>query len=205
VLPSAVQNCLASLPSLRHSPDMVIPEELLFTREDYRATPEGPPYYQLVEGDLIMSATPNRSHQEISGNLEFILRSFVKSNKAGKIYDAPFDVYLDEINVFQPDIIFVSNERLSIFNDAGADGAPDLVIEILSPSNTPLDRDKKRKIYARCGVTEMWLVSPESKTVSVYRLQEDATKPVAIRGEHETVATPLLPGLTVELREVFVA
>ena len=159
--------------------------------------------YQVVEGELIMAPAPNRYHQEILGDLFSTIRSFLKEHRFGKVYVAPFDVFLDEINVLQPDILFVSNARRSVLTKAGADGAPDLVIEILSPSNAALDRVRKRDVYARCGVAELWLISPESRTVQVYRLQEDAAKPVLVRGEHETLESPLLPGLTIDLREVF--
>jgi len=182
---------------------MAIPQELLFTREDYCALPDAGPRYQLVEGDLLVAPAPNRYHQDISRNLQFILCSYLKEHPIGKLYNAPFDVYLDDINVFQPDILVVSNTRRSILVPAGAEGAPDLAVEILSPSNAALDREKKRKVYARCGVIELWILSPESRTLQVYRLQEDPATPVLIRGEHETIETSLLPGLKVDLREVF--
>jgi|SRR5579862_408717 len=184
---------------------MPIPQELQFTRRDYQALPDTGPRHQLVEGDLIMAPAPNRYPQEICGNLEFILCSYLKRYPIGKVYHAPFDVYLDELNVFQPDILFVSKANSSILTDIGAEGAPDLIVEILSPSNSELDRERKRKIYAHCGVVEMWIVSPEGRTVQIYRLQEDATKPVAIRGEHETLESGLFPELAIDLREVFAA
>ena len=165
--------------------------------------PDDGRHYQVVEGELIMAPAPNRYHQEILSNLLFIFMSFLKKHRIGKVYPSPFDVCLDEINVLQPDILFVSNARRSVLTKAGAEGAPDLVIEILSPSNAALDRVRKRDVYARCGVAEFWIISPESRTVQVYRLQEDAAKPVLIRGEHETLESPLLPGLTIDLREVF--
>ena len=93
------------------------------TMDNYKLLPETGPRYQLIQGDLYMAPAPNRFHQEISRNLEFELQGYLKHNPVGKLFHAPFDVYLDEINVFQPDIIVVLNERLGILTEAGAGGA----------------------------------------------------------------------------------
>lgn len=89
--------------------------------------------YQLIEGDLYMAPAPNRYHQDISVNIQFIIRAYPEKHPIGKLYDAPFDVYLNENNVFQPDLVFVSKKNSSILTDAGAEGAPDFIVEILSP------------------------------------------------------------------------
>src|SRR6185369_7809611 len=109
------------------------------TVHDYRELPEGPPYYQLIEGDLYMSPAPNRYHQDILNNLSFMLRQHLEGNPVGKTYFAPFDIFLTKLNVYQPDLVFISNERRPILTNQGAEGAPDLVIEILSPSTADLD------------------------------------------------------------------
>lgn len=152
-----------------------------------------------------MAPAPNRYHQDISRNLEFILLSYLKKHPIGKIYHAPFDVYIDEHNVFQPDIIFVSKERFSILTEAGVDGAPDLVVEILSPKTAKLDRENKRKIYARSGVQELWIISPDTQRVEIFRLPENAEKPVEIWGQDEVFTSPLLPGLRIGTAEIFLA
>src|SRR2546428_4377823 len=119
--------------------DMALAQTPLLTAEDYRLMPETGPRYQLIDGELFMAPAPNRYHQDISRNIEFILMKYLESHAAGKLYYAPFDVYLTEHNVFQPDIVFVANDRLPILTDAGAEGAPNLVIEILSDSTAHLD------------------------------------------------------------------
>src|SRR5687767_11436105 len=101
---------------------MAITASMMVTAEDYRSLPVGGPHYQLIEGQLFMSPAPDRYHQDISRNLEFILLSYLKKNPIGKLYDAPFDVYLSEFDVVQPDILFVANARRSILTDAGAEG-----------------------------------------------------------------------------------
>ena len=167
----------------------------LLTVENYKILPETGPRYQLIEGDLYMAPAPNRYHQDISRNLEYILLDYLEDHPIGKLYDAPFDVYLDEYNVFQPDILVVLNERLSILTDAGAEGAPDFVVEILSPKTARLDRDNKRRVYATSGVRELWIIAPESRTIEVYLLGQDAANPAAIYRESDTFESALFPGL----------
>src|ERR1051326_985041 len=137
------------------------------TVEDYRELPEGPPYYQLIEGDLYMAPSPDRFHQDILGNLHFIMRSHLEKRPSGSVHLAPSDVQLTELNIYQPDLYYVSNARRAILNEQGARGAPDLVVEILSPKTAKLDRGVKREIYARSGVEEMGIVDPALKKIEV--------------------------------------
>ncbi|MES2691944.1 MAG: Uma2 family endonuclease [Verrucomicrobiota bacterium] len=170
--------------------------------EDYRATPEGT-RYQLIEGELIMSPSPNRFHQDIVWNLVGILTDFLKTHRVGKAYVAPFDVYLTEHNVFQHDVLFVAAENLERFADDGLHGPPDLAIEVLSPSTAQLDKKNKRRVYAQVGVKELWLVDPLLLQIQVYDFSRDSAKPVALIEENETFQTPLLPGLNVAAAEIF--
>jgi Uma2 family endonuclease len=112
---------------------VVRPEAPPLTVEHYKNLPETGPRYQLIEGDLHMAPAPNRYHQDISRNLEFILLNYLKDHPLGVLYDAPFDVYLSETDVFQPDIVVVFNANLGLLTDAGCEGPPDFVVEILSP------------------------------------------------------------------------
>ncbi len=115
------------------------PEFPPLTVEDYRSLPETGPRYQLIEGDLYMAPVPNRFHQEISRNLQFKLHAYLRQTGIGKLFNAPFDVYLDETNVFQPDLLVVLNDRLGTLTEAGAEGPPNFVVEILSPKTRRLD------------------------------------------------------------------
>ena len=116
---------------------------------------------------------------------------------------ATFDVVLSDADVVQPDILFVSNERAHIVTQDNVQGAPDLVIEILSPSTAELDRTFKRSLYARHGVREYWLVDPTGKTVEVLALAEQGFDTVALFGPDQVVTSPLLVGLDMNLNEVF--
>lgn len=181
----------------------VRPEAPPLTVKEYKLLPETGRRYQLIEGDLYMAPAPNRHHQRISRELEYVLMRYLEEHPIGELYDAPFDVYLTNIDVFQPDILFVSNQNLRILTDAGAEGAPDLVIEILSPKTRELDLEQKRRVYAREGVRELWIIDPEPKTVTVYRFEEDPSAPVLTRTASEKLTSPIFPGLEIDLKRVF--
>src|SRR5262249_19858888 len=149
------------------------------TVAEYRNLPETGPRYQLIEGDLYMAPAPDRFHQDISRNLEVMLANYLSEHPIGVLYDAPFDVYLTDTDAFQPDLLIVLNENRGILTDAGAEGAPDLVVEVLSPKTRQLDLVTKKRIYARMGVKELWIIDPEPKEVAVYRFDQDTTEPVA--------------------------
>jgi Uma2 family endonuclease len=173
------------------------------TVRDYRQLPEGPPYYQLIEGDIYLAPSPERFHQDILGNLHFILRSHLEKRRFGSIHLAPSDVQLTDLNIFQPDLYYVSNARRAILSDQGARGAPDLIVEILSPKTAKLDRGVKREIYARSGVEEMWIVDPALKEIEVYRFAKGVGVPVGTFGVRQKFESPLFLGLTIDVSRVF--
>lgn len=150
-----------------------------------------------------MAPAPSRYHQDISKNLQFILMKYFEDNERGTVYDAPFDVKLTDINVYQPDLVVVLGKRRAILNDQGADGAPDIVVEILSPKTAKLDVGVKREIYARTGVCELWVLDPEKDSLQQFDLRQNAETPVRTLGKQDCLETPLLPGLVVELELVF--
>jgi Uma2 family endonuclease len=173
------------------------------TVHDYRELPEGPPYFQLIEGDLIGSPSPNRYHQDILLNLGVLFREYLKRNSVGRIYIAPSDVSLTDLNVYQPDLYFVSNARKSILSEQGAEGAPDLVVEILSPKTARFDKGVKREVYARAGVKELWIVNPELREIQVYHLDQYADVPVATYDESQAFEPAVLSGLRIPVARVF--
>ena len=173
------------------------------TVENYKLLPETGPRYQLIQGDLYMAPAPNRFHQEISRNLQFELHSYLKGNPIGKLYNAPFDVYLDETNVFQPDLIIVLNERLGILTEAGAEGAPELVVEILSPKTRRLDLVNKKQEYARAGVKELWIIDPEPRTITIHEFASDGVEKIRQLDDEATLSTDLLPGFNLASETIF--
>ena len=150
-----------------------------------------------------MAPAPNRYHQDISRNLEFILLNYLKDHPLGVLYHAPFDVYLSEMDVFQPDIVVVFNANLGLLTDVGCEGAPDFIVEILSPKTRQLDLENKKRVYDRHGVKELWIIDPEPREVLVYRFESGAGEPATRFNQSDAVTSPLLPGLVIALDEVF--
>jgi len=173
-----------------------------YTYEDYLHMPEDK-RFELIGGVLILVPAPKPKHQKISIRLEFLLMKYNEENNVGDIYHAPTDVYFDEENVVQPDILFVSSNRLDIIEENYIKGAPDLVIEIVSPSSGYYDLVKKKKLYARFGVKEYWLVDPEEKTIEVNLLEENSYKVIQTLSEDERLVSETFPGFSIELKELF--
>ncbi|MDE2723169.1 MAG: Uma2 family endonuclease, partial [Gemmatimonadota bacterium] len=131
------------------------------------------------------------------------LVQFAVENRMGRVYHAPFDVVLSNIDVVQPDLIFVSNDRADIITPANIQGAPDLVVEILSPSTAARDKTFKRSLYAKHGITEYWMVDLTEKTITILRLGEREFEVVDTYGEGEILTSPTLQGFNLSLDEIF--
>ena len=175
-----------------------------FSLTDYRNLPESETKrYELLGGDIVMAPSPTSKHQRISAELEWLLNQFVRPQKLGVIFDVPLDVILSNEDVVQPDILFISNARKDIIHEDAIHGAPDLIIEILSPSTAERDRTYKRTLYARSGVGEYWIVDPETHTVEVLTLTPQGFKQAGRYEQTQTLTCPLLTGLEISLNEVF--
>ena len=177
-------------------------QRVRYTYQDYMQTPDDV-RYELIDGELILAAAPNMYHQNISRNLLTLLWIFVRDRALGEVYNAPCDVHLSDSVVVQPDILFISAAQLNILTEQNVGGAPDLVVEILSPSTANYDLRVKRELYARFGVREYWLVDPEERTVSVLSLDGGEFHEVARFGEDDTLTSQVVEGLRIDLSEVF--
>ena len=173
-----------------------------YTYADYLETPDDV-RYELIEGELIMAPAPIPRHQLILGYFVMFLAPFVRNNELGWIFPAPIDVHLSDTNLLQPDILFVSNERERIIGETNIQGAPDLVIEIASTRTQEHDRTVKRVLYERFGVLEYWMVDHVEEAVEVLRLENGKFVSVGVYGRMDTLTTPLLPGLVIDLNEIF--
>lgn len=160
--------------------------------------------YELIGGELIMmTPSPIPYHQWISKNIEYEIERFVREKNLGKVFDAPCDVYFDDENVIQPDILFVSEERIHIIGKTHIQGAPDLAVEILSESTAYTDLMKKKRLYARFGVKEYWIVDPDGKTIEIYCLKKGVFALFKSFSENDELESPLLTGLKIGLSPVF--
>lgn len=173
-----------------------------FTYEDYLLLPEDK-RYELIEGDIYMVPSPTSVHQWESKRLFRALDDHVTEHALGEVYYAPLDVVLSEEDVVQPAILYISKERSRILTEKNIQGAPDLVVEILSPGTAERDRTLKRKLYARHGVLECWWVSPEAETVQVLTLKGAEYETFEIYGRDDVLRSSLLKGLEIDLQKVF--
>ncbi len=142
--------------------------------EVYQALPEGT-LAELINGQIIMSPSPNNQHQRILVRIFVVLRDHVNSKRLGELFIAPSDVYLDAVaNAVQPDIYYVSHSNLMVISDTEPNrGVPDLIIEILSPANASYDTLTKKNLYERFSVKEYWIVDPTTDEIAVYTLREN--------------------------------
>jgi Uma2 family endonuclease len=175
-----------------------------WTYERYlRETAEGE-YFTIIAGEKIVSPSPNDLHQIVLGNLYSLLRAWMQQTRLGALRLAPLDVVLSEDTVTQPDLFVVLATHKNRITSRNVRGAPDLVIEILSPGSVRLDREKKRALYARHNVPEYWIVSPGERTVEVLRLQGQQYETAALLEEGDSLESPLLPGFTCAVKDIFV-
>jgi len=177
-----------------------------WTYEEFMSFPEGGPFrYEIIDEELCMTPTPNTRHQKISGRLFYMIYGFLLKNPMGEIFDAPYDVVFskDPLQVVEPDLLFVSKEHLSIITEKNIQGVPDLTVEILSPTTESSDRRVKHSLYERFGVPEYWIVDPETETVQVFRLSAGRYPDPLEYGKSDLIESPLLPGLSIPLSEVF--
>jgi len=151
-----------------------------------------------------VTPSPNARHQTTCTNLTGILWLWLNEHRIGTVLVAPFDVVLSELDVVQPDLIYISRERNSTLTEQHVRGAPDLVIEIVSPGTRRADEITKRKLYERFGVAEHWVVDPELETIKIYRRREERFARAAelTVERRDWLSTPLLPGFSLALEAV---
>ena len=179
-----------------------------WTYEECMSLPEGDPYrYELIDGEFFMTPSPTPRHQEISGNLFGIVWNFLRANPVGKVFSAPCDVVFSQKppQVVVPDLVYVSKEHSDIVTGKNIQGAPNLLVEILSEGTATRDRRQKLSLYERFGLPEYWIVDPETETVLVFRLEVGKYPDPREFRKEDRLETPVLPGLSIPLSEVFPA
>ena len=153
---------------------MPLPKENTYTTDYIYSLPEGQ-RAELIDGVIYDMAPPNRLHQKLVMNLSAEIRNYIKKNNGScEVYPAPFAVFLnkDDKTYIEPDISVICDK--SKLDDRGCNGAPDLVIEIVSPSSRKMDYTTKNALYSDAGVREYWIVDPEKQRTTIYRYEEDA-------------------------------
>ena len=148
-------------------------------------------------------APPAPDHQDVACELLTILRAWARRQGLGKVFAAPLDVYLSRHDVVQPDLFYIAKERLTIIREDGIYGAPDLVVEVLSPATARIDRTRKMELYRQAGAKEAWLVEALSHRIISLGLSPDTEDSVRIWSGRQKLVSPVLPGFEVEVSTIF--
>ena len=187
------------------STPMHIPNgKIVLTYEDYVLLPNDGKRYEVLEGELTVTPASSTKHQTASGNLFVLLSQHIKERDLGKLFHAPIDLILESTSVLQPDLLFVSKARQSIITERAIEGTPDLVVEILSPTTSRIDRVTKAQIYARHSVPVYWIVDPEREAIEIYLLEANGYRLAAtLLGTTPMAALPFTE-LEIAARDVFI-
>ena len=179
-----------------------MPIDTRLTYEDYCLLPNNGKRYEIIDGELFVTPSPLTRHQKVLANLLYYLTDFVKKNDLGEVFPAPLDVVFSQYDVVEPDILYVSKVRASVMTEKNIQGAPDLVVEVLSESTFKIDRTTKLKLYARYGVGEYWVVDPETCSVEIYRLTPGGYELAAQLDSSQALSSPLFPGFALPLSKL---
>ena len=179
----------------------VLQLERPYTVEDLANTPDDGRRYEVIGGELVVSPAPSTKHQRVSFRLSRILGDYLERVGSGEAFAAPIDVFLGKHDIVQPDLVVILHRHAGRLTDAGIDGAPDIVVEITSPSSQRMDRIRKSATYATFGVPEYWIVDPDTETILVQALVDGRYQ----TGENRegSVRSVQLPDLVIETRDVF--
>jgi Uma2 family endonuclease len=190
---------------------MASTEKVKLTYDDFLLFPDDGMRHELIDGEHYVSPSPNFGHQRVLGMLFLLISNHLRGKKMGRVVFAPFDVVFTRFDVVEPDLLFVSRERAEVLTKANVQGAPDLAVEVLSPSSHRHDLVRKRDLYEREGVPEYWVVDPDAETVMVYRRRSERgggaerfeRAALLTARDGDALTTPLLPGFSATLAELF--
>jgi Uma2 family endonuclease len=182
---------------------MVARTEKFWTYEDLLALPSDGRRYEIIAGVLYEMPSPNRTHGRIVMNLILYVFGPIIEQLGAHLYTAPMDVFLGDANPVQPDLFLLLPDQFDLESNRGIEGPPALLVEVLSPSNPEHDRITKRALYARAGVPEYWIVSPEAAIVEVLVLDGDRYRTLARVGGDERIPSTVLPELDCLASAVF--
>jgi Uma2 family endonuclease len=176
------------------------------TYDDFLLFPDDGQRHELIDGEHYVTPCPNTKHQRVSGNLYWLLRSYLEVHPIGELFYAPFDVIFSEFDVVEPDLLYMSNARAAeVLTSKNVKGTPELVVEIGSPSTRKRDETIKRRLYERSGVVEYWIVDPTLDVIRIHRRGSTGfERPVELSLEAgDVLTTPLLPDVKLPLAQIF--
>ena len=180
--------------------------DVRLTYDDFVHVPDDGKRHELIDGAHVVTPSPNTTHQRVVTHLTGVLWAFVRRHQLGQVFVAPFDVVFSNVDVVEPDLLYVSKARqAAVLTSQHVRGAPDLVVEVGSPSTRRRDELVKRRLYERFGVSEYWVVDPDLDEIKVYRLSGGRFERVAELSleRDDALTSPLFPGLALRLAEIF--
>jgi Uma2 family endonuclease len=173
-----------------------------FLASDIWDAPDNGKKYEVIDGDLYVSPSPNWQHQNQLSNLNFAVTGWVKAHKLGYVVTAQTGVVLDDENGLEPDLLFIAHERAHIISERGVDGAPTLVVEVLSPSTEARDRGIKLRRYATAHVDHYWMLDTDGPRIEERVLGEDGYRLVGTFGPGEIFRPTLFPDLEIPIDDL---
>ncbi|MGD9902609.1 MAG: Uma2 family endonuclease [Vicinamibacterales bacterium] len=181
--------------------------DMRLTYDDFVLFPDDGKRHEIIDGEHYVTPSPNVRHQRLVGRLLYEIELYLRANpRAGEVFPSPLDVVLSRFDIVEPDLLFVAGDQTDILTEKNIQGAPALVVEVLSKSTRKRDAQIKRRLFERTGVREYWLVDPELDAVQVFRPTPEGrlARVVELTAEGGGVlTTPLLPGCQIDLRELF--
>jgi Uma2 family endonuclease len=177
-----------------------------FTYEDFLLFPDDGKRHEIIDGEHYVTASPVVRHQRLVQRLGVALTEHLRAHPGqGEVFYLPLDVVLSPYDVVEPDLQVIAGDQSDILTEKNVQGPPALVVEVLSPGTRKRDEQIKRRLYERVGVREYWVVDPELDVVKVFRCTEDRLPRVAELSaeEHDTLTTPLFPGFSIGLDDLF--
>lgn len=172
--------------------------------EEYLQLPDDGKRYEIIEGVLYVANAPTIEHQYAVSKILFYLQFHTIADDLGMVLTAPIEVHLSEATrPVQPDVLFIRKARQSILTAQFCDGAPDLIVEVISPSSIRLDRQIKYRAYEQHGVTEYWLVDPKLRGVEIYRLVDGEYALLGQYIDEDLIESSVLPGLQITAKSLF--
>ncbi len=178
-----------------------IQKESHYTVKEYAMLPKDAPF-ELINGKLAHMPSPFIKHQRISGKLYVQLYTHIQAENLGEVFSVPLDVHFDKENVFQPDLLFVSNKRKHIIQEY-VYGAPNLVVEISSKGTAEKDQKEKKAIYEQYGVQEYWIIEPKTEHLELYTLEDGILKLQKTLSKLDTLESNVLKGFKLKLNVIF--
>jgi Uma2 family endonuclease len=183
---------------------LIRPGKIVLTYDDYCALPNDLNRYEILDGELSVTPVPATKHQIASGNLHRILSNYVLATRIGRLLLSPIDLILATTTVVQPDLIFIGSDRSHVVTQRGVEGAPTLVVEILSPTTHATDRQTKAQLYAKYAVPHYWLIDPDQQTLQAYTLTGTQYSLITQVQGGDLFTSALFPGLSFQISDLWV-